>query len=267
MKIISEAAEEESAPTTTAKIQHELSREVGTCDHFKAEKEASNRLALKMEDELWTLICQDKFPLKRAVRYALAGNFIDLGVFDVIDEKEALNMIETSAEWEIDSPTLNRFENDLRESKRLIYLTDNAGEIVFDKLLIRLLKKEYEHLNIEVIVRGAPILNDATTKDAKDVGMTKVAHVTGNGTNIPGTDLEKISKEAKRLITEADIIISKGMGNFESLYGCDLNIYYAFLCKCEYFSKRFNVGINENIFLHNDDVHRIDSFAERRGDV
>jgi len=258
MKIISETGEAESSPATTAKIQRELSRYAGVSDHFKEEKRLSNQIALKIENAVWDQISASDDGIRQAIKYALAGNIIDLGVYDKIDEQEILAMIKKAAAFKIDEAAFERFSRDLGAAKNLVYLTDNAGEIVFDKLVIKQIQMKYPGLNIQVIVRGLPILNDATMMDANDVGLTEIVSIYENGTDIPGTDLRYVNEKTKDMMNNADLIISKGMGNFESLYGEALNIYFAFLCKCEYFTERFNVKLNESIFLHRDTIFEMD---------
>ena len=127
-------------------------------------------------------------------------------------------------------------------AKRLVYFTDNCGEIVTDKLLISTFRDINPDLHITVIVRGKPVLNDATLEDAKHIHMEDVAQkVIGNGTGLPGNVIGAISQEAMTEVENADLLISKGQGNYEGLSGCGLNIYYLFLCKCEMFMRRFGV--------------------------
>ena len=121
----------------------------------------------------------------------------------------------------------------------MVYLTDNCGEIVLDKILIRQIMKEYPKVRVTVIVRGKPALNDATMEDARETGLSDITAVIGNGSGITGTWLPEISEEAREMIDAADLILSKGQGNFETLQGCGKNIYYMFLCKCRLFVERF----------------------------
>ena len=132
-------------------------------------------------------------------------------------------------------------KKDLENGKSLVYMTDNCGEIVMDKLFIRMIKEQYPHLNITALVRGEIVLNDATYEDAQFVGLTDLVNVVGNGAKVAGTPLDRISDEAKELLLNADVMIAKGQGNFESLSGCGLNIYYMFLCKCTWFEMRFQL--------------------------
>ena len=128
----------------------------------------------------------------------------------------------------IDEKQYDELTDDLRKAKKMVYLTDNCGEIVMDKLLIREIQKKYPDLQVTVLVRGAEVINDATMEDAVQVGLTEVAKVISNGSDIAGTWLEEISEEAKEALEEADVILSKGQGNFETLRKCGMNIYYIF---------------------------------------
>ena len=126
-------------------------------------------------------------------------------------------------------------------AKRLVYISDNCGEIVMDKILLGILKENYPRLQMTVIVRGKPVLNDATMEDAIQIGLDREMAVIGNGTDVAGTCLEELSEQARTAIEEADVIFAKGQGNFETLQKCGKNIYYIFMCKCDMFAKRFNV--------------------------
>lgn len=136
----------------------------------------------------------------------------------------------------------------------MVCLMDNSGEIVFDKIFISLIKEIYPEIIIDVVVMGKPVHNDATIIDAEEVGLSKIANVIDNGTDIPGTQLNEINIEVKEKIDNADLIISKGQGNFETLFGCGKNIYYIFLCKCDLFTKRFNMEKFQGIFINESNV-------------
>ena len=114
----------------------------------------------------------------------------------------------------------------------------------------------YPQLDIAVIVRGQDVLNDATMEDAKEVGLTEIVKVIGNGSAIAGNSLGYISAEAEELIRTADVVISKGQGNFESLNGCGLNIYYLFLCKCDWFVRRFKMKRLAGILINDRNLEK-----------
>lgn len=185
-------------------------------------------------------------PLRTALGYAMTGNFIDFGAMDSVDESKLAAMLQDSPDRiSPDLPAYADLQNDLQTARRLVLLTDNCGEIVTDKLLAETLRSVYPALAVTVIVRGGEVLNDATMEDALQVGLDRMEGVTlmDNGDRLAGTDLTRISKEAHTAITEADLIIAKGQGNYETLRGCGLNIYYAFLCKCGFFASRFGVPV------------------------
>ena len=112
----------------------------------------------------------------------------------------------------------------------------------------------YPRLDIAVIVRGQEVLNDATMKDAKEVGLTEIVKVIGNGSAIAGNSLGYISAEAEELIRTADVVISKGQGNFETMFGEGLNAYFIFMCKCEMFVERFGLTQFSSVFLNEKDI-------------
>ena len=129
------------------------------------------------------------------------------------------------------------FRADLEKGKELLYLTDNAGEIGFDRVFLEVIADTFPNLSITVCVRGGPTQNDATREDAKVVGIP--FPVIDNGNSVPGTELSLLGAEAQAALNRADIILSKGQGNAETLLGCGYNIYYAFLIKCPRFIDRF----------------------------
>ena len=185
-------------------------------------------------------------PLRTALGYAMTGNFIDFGAMDSVDEGKLRALLEESPHRI--SPELPAYVDltaDLAAARRLVLLTDNCGEIVMDKLLAETIHRLYPALDITVLVRGGEVLNDATMEDAAQIGFDRMEGVTvmGNGDRLAGTDLTRVSPEARAAILEADLILAKGQGNFETLQGCGLNIYYAFLCKCRFFADRFGVPI------------------------
>ena len=185
-------------------------------------------------------------PLRTALGYAMTGNFIDFGAMDSVDETKLTALLaESPTRVSPDLPAYTDLRADLQSARRLVLLTDNCGEIVMDKLLTEALRALYPDLSVTVIVRGGEVLNDATVEDAVQVGFDSVEGVTvlGNGDRLAGTDLTRISSEARAAVTNADLIIAKGQGNYETLQGCGLNIYYAFLCKCQFFADRFGVPV------------------------
>ena len=205
---------------------------------------------MDLEEELMLSIRESIDPLERALIYSRIGNYIDFAALSHVKKEELLSLIEKGKQETLDKEEYRRFCEELASARSLVYLTDNCGEIVLDKLVIRILKERFPKLNIQVIVRGFPAANDATIEDAKMCGLTELVSVIGNGNDVGGTWLPHISKESLSLIKNADVIISKGQGNFETLHGCGLNIYYLFLCKCEWFMRMFQAEKFQGMFVN-----------------
>ncbi len=250
LKIISDAPPTMRAPEIIEKITNLQGKyNIETVD-YTAIKKRYNALLLSLADELWKQIKEDENSLYLAMCYAFTGNYIDFGALSDITEEKLGMLLKNAKNVSFDKNEFLQFEKELSVSKNLVYLTDNCGEIVLDMLFIKLIKEKFPELNISVIVRGKNVLNDATMDDVHQIGLDKIAYVTHNGSGIAGTVLGKISEEASMLINKADIIISKGMGNFETISGAGLNIYYMFLCKCEKFCKEFNAPKLSYMFLN-----------------
>ena len=215
---------------------------------YDAIKRHFNALMLETVAEQGILerIMASSDPLRVALGYAMTGNFIDFGAMDSVDEtKLAALLDESHGRIPADLPAYVALKSNLQNARRLTLLTDNCGEIVMDKLLTETIRRLYPDLAVTVLVRGAQVLNDATMEDAVQVGFHRLDGVTlmGNGDRLAGTALHRISPEAFEAVTTADLVIAKGQGNYETLQGCGLNVYYAFLCKCDFFASRFGVPV------------------------
>ncbi len=253
LKIIGNADISMSAPEIVEQIS-EFKQRFGEKTDYTEIKSFYNSYLLKFENEIEVNILNADNSLEAAVKYAMAGNYIDFGALEEVDEQKLRETLDKSNEILIDRETFKNFEAEINNAKNIVYLTDNCGEIVLDKLLIKQILKLNNKAKINVIVRGKPVLNDCTLDDAKQVGLHKLVTVTHNGTAIAGTVLNKISQEAKTLIDSADLIISKGQGNFETLHHCGKNIYYLFLCKCDMFARRFGVKKFTGIFINDNNL-------------
>lgn len=195
-----------------------------------------NALMMEHEDEVREKISASENPLKAALQFSMVGNFIDFRAMDSIDEAQLHELLMTYGEISVDGEELLRLKAELSRAERLTLLVDNCGEIVMDKLLLKEIQRQRPKLSISVIVRGEPVINDATVEDAQQVGLTEKFRVQGNGSGICGTAPPHLSPEARELFDKADIIISKGQANFEGLHHCGRNVYYVFLCKCPMFA-------------------------------
>ena len=213
-------------------------------------KKHFNQLMLEQEDWIYADISSAADPIRRALQYVMKGNYIDFGVLSDVNSEKLMELLSQAKDQTIDEQIFEELMQDLTSAKNMVLLTDNCGEIVLDKLLIRTIMSQFPDLQIHVIVRGGHALNDATMEDACQVGLPDLVKVIGNGTCLQGTYLPDISKEARDLLEQADVILSKGQGNFESLQYCGLNIYYLFLCKCDLFTKRFHTHLYNGILTN-----------------
>lgn len=239
MKVLLSAPEGVSSPwfaPQTAELFHRfygLDR-----DRFRQEKIDSNAFVLARMDQIREKVISAPDPVLAGLQFAILGNYIDFSALRGEVSFETLDaMLEKALDMELDEAVYDAFRADLAAGKKLLYLTDNAGEIGFDRIFAEEIAKAYPCLEITFCVRGGPANNDATREDAAAVGIP--FPVIDNGNCIPGTQLDQLSAEAEEAFRSADVILSKGQGNAETLLGCGYNVYYAFLIKCIRFIDRF----------------------------
>ena len=213
----------------------------GFCRDYAALKREYNELMLTLEGELRADILAAPDPLAHALRLARVGNYIDYGAGHAVSQEGLLRLLRDAGHDPLDANELTHLRGDLSAARTAAYLTDNCGEIVADKLLLERLQAEFPSVRWTVIVRGAPVLNDATAEDAALVGLDRLARVVDNGTPYPGTVFAELGAEASAILKAADVLIAKGQANFETLHGCGLNLYFLLLCKCDFFVRRFAV--------------------------
>ncbi len=210
-------------------IQKFVKELTNTPDPFKEIKKISNQKAL----ELYPILKKEyleKAPdrLKAALKLSAIGNILD---FAILSEEEAYKKIEENLKKEFTVDDYPTFRKDLEKARKVLILGDNAGEIVFDKFLVEELLKEGK--DVVYVVKGGPILNDATYEDAEEVSMTSLCKVITNGNDRVGTDLEHASPSFLEAFNSADLVISKGQANFESLSGYKgKTIYFLLTAKC-----------------------------------
>ena len=233
----------QSPPAIGQKI-HRLIRElIGNTDPYRELKQRFNRLAMRMCIELAEQVRASEDPLETAVRLAIAGNIIDLGVKTSIAESDIERIIRDCLTADFDSQQLEDFRSAVSRAKRILYLADNAGEIVFDRLLIELLPYE----KITVVVKGEPVINDATMEDAEFAGLTEMTEVIDNGSDGPGTILETCSQAFRNRFEDTDLIIAKGQGNYETLSYSDKNIFFILKAKCPVIARDLGCEVGQMI--------------------
>ena len=230
MRLLLEAPEGVSAPYMIEQFSNAYETYWPGEDPYGQLKRDSNDLVLKLLPQLRPMVEQAEDPLAMALRFAQTGNFLDFGILTPeVAHKALWDAVEKTPDMELDADTYAHLLQDLSHAKNLLILGDNAGEIAFDTLLVEQLQKAYPELKIRYCVRGKNSLNDATRADAAYVGMDRLVEILDNGTGISGTELDYIGEELREAIETADVILSKGSGNLESLAGCGYNIYYIFI--------------------------------------
>ena len=243
----------ESAPVAVERMDNRFREYFGVNRSFEDVKKRYDDLLLSKEEELMSAADSSDDRLMTALKLAMIGNYIDFGALASVEEEKLSELIRSAPDDKIDEETYERFLADLSKASKLVYIPDNCGEVVFDKILIKVLRDEYPALDITALVRGRPVLNDVTEADARRVGLDNYCRVLGNGSGIAGTYLPSVSEEARGVLNGADVVIAKGQGNFETMLGCGLNVYYVFLCKCEWFERRFGMKHLEGIFVNEND--------------
>ena len=239
MKLYLSAPEGVSSPwfgPVTADLLHEM---YGMpIDRFRQEKEASNRFVLERIDQIREKVEKAKDPVFAGLQFAILGNYLDFGALQGQVSFEKLDdMLDQGLEMKLDEENYAFLCRDLEQGKTLLYLTDNAGEIGFDRIFAEEIAKKYPHLSVTFCVRGDIAQNDATREDAAAVGIP--FPIIDNGNRIAGTQMDQLSEEAETAIKTADVIIAKGMANTETMFRCGYNVYYAFLIKCQRFVAEF----------------------------
>lgn len=251
MALMANTEEKDCAPSLSVDIQ-KLYSSFWNCpmEDFTEIKKEFNQLMLNMEVSIEDKIRKSNDPLEKALLYARIGNYIDFAALSNVDQSTVITLLDEKSTEALDKEEYKNFLHDLSSAKKLVYLTDNCGEVVLDKMAVKILKEQYPNLDITVIVRGYPVVNDATMEDAEEIGLTDLVKVIGNGSNVGGTWIPGINSESRELLYNADLIIAKGQGNFETLNDCGLNIYYLFLCKCDLFQRRFHAENLQGMFLN-----------------
>jgi len=245
LSLISRMDLRQSPPAMAQKI-HRLIRELtGVDDPCLQVKNRFNKLALEMYPELRKRVQASADPFETAVRLAIAGNIIDFGVNSELAESQVEKAIADSLTAPLDTEVLTDLRNAIAQTKDILYIGDNAGEIVFDRLLIEQLPCE----KITFTVRGSPVINDATTEDAEIVGLTDIVSVIDNGSDAPGTIVESCSEQFRRRFNEADLVIAKGQGNYETLSDVDKDMFFILKPKCALVARHLDCEIGSLILL------------------
>ena len=230
----------ESTPPEFGKIIYGKIRELtGKSDPYAKLKHKNIEEALRLYPYFQKIVHNSSEPLLTAIKVAIAGNAIDFAINTDYDiEKEFDSVIKSP--FAINHYKM--FESQLQKADKVLYIGDNAGESVFDRILIEEIKKPTIYA-----VREVPVINDVTYQDAIDSGLNKVATIVSSGTDAPGLVLNTCSKEFKKIYEESDFIISKGQGNYEALSDEKKNIFFLLKAKCPVIARDLNVSVSDII--------------------
>ena len=235
----------QTPPEMAQWIHRRIREHVGQGDPYRQIKDRFNQMALKLYPTLQDWVRNASIPMETAVRLAIAGNVIDFGVNSQLSEEQVRQSVMHALSVSLDAD-VEEFSRAVSQARRILYLVDNAGEIVFDRLLIERISPG----KVTVAVRGFPVINDATMTDAEDTGLVELAEVIDNGSDAPGTILSDCSKPFVDCFNEADLIVSKGQGNYETLSEVDKDIYFLLKVKCPVIARDIGCEMDSLVLRH-----------------
>jgi uncharacterized protein with ATP-grasp and redox domains len=245
-KIIERASLDEVPARTTTLIHRILREEIGV-DPYKQVKDSYNRIALERLTRLRRMAAEKPDRLEGGVRIAIAGNVIDFGIYESFDLDRSLS---ESFLLPLSSIDYHNFAQAAANARRILFLCDNAGEIVFDRVLIETLRDRGK--DVTAVVKGSPVINDATLDDASAAGLTECAVVIDNGNDGIGTLLEACSQQFMDAYRSADLIISKGQANYETLVQeKDARTFFLFKVKCPVVARVLNRENGDIVLMGN----------------
>lgn len=222
-------------PRIVQQVHRIIRKELGDTDPYRHLKSRSIRTAVEYAVTAERLVDGSKEPFAASLRFAIAGNIIDFGKDTEWNDHKILESFTTALEQKVDEHMIGVLRDRLYTARTVLFLGDNAGETVFDRLFISRFPGNSE---VFYAVKGGAVINDATTEDAIASGLQEVAKIVSNGTDIPGTMLEDTSPEFQALFAEADVVISKGQGNFETLNDAEREVFFLLQIKCASLARR-----------------------------
>lgn len=230
------------APSDMSLDIYEIVRRVsGNNDPFSEVKETSNRFALDLYPEMKKLVKTSDRPFETAVRLAIAGNIIDFGIAQTFDLDDVHATVEHALKAPLNNDLLDTFQTAVDSATNILYVADNAGEIVFDRLLIDLIGPE----KVTVAVKSGPIINDATIHDAETAGLTDMVRVIESGCLAAGTNLNMCNDEFMKIFQKADFVVAKGQGNFEAMEEVDKPIFFLLKAKCDVIARHMECKLGD----------------------
>ena len=228
-------------PKVSRLVYGTISKRTGVDDPYREKKKECNQMALELYPHLKEMVNRSPDPLFTAIRVAIVGNIIDFGVGRSF-ELESLEAIE-KLDLVINHYAI--FKEEFQRARTILYIGDNAGEVVFDRVLV----EEFQDKEVYFAVRSGPIINDVTLEDAIEAGIDRVATVIESGSWAPGTLLDEVSSSFMELFMEADMVISKGQGNFETLDEAPRDVFFLLRAKCDVVAQLLNVRIGDTLLI------------------
>ncbi len=246
-RLVSRANVEEPSPALIGAM-HEAARKItGRDDPYREVKAACNKKALELYPQLLNVVSLSDDPLETAVRLAIAGNNIDFVADPHAEQIDLVSAVDEALQAPLGKDVFHRFREAVDRAETILYLGDNAGEIVFDRILIEELPRE----KVCYVVKGGPVVNDVTMEDAEVSGLRDMVEVITNGSAMPGTVLRTCSESFRKRFRETDVIISKGQANYESLEHLDQRIFFLFKAKCHVMTLHLGCPVGAILVLDN----------------
>lgn len=246
----SELSFSKSPPYMGYEIHRIIREETGTDDPYRETKIYSNRLAMSLYPELRKQVLSSDDPFETALRLSIAGNILDFGM-GILTLEEAASTLDRTIRECLSRPFAfdggGHLREAIQEAEDILYLGDNAGEIAFDRLLL----EQMPASKVTFVVKGGPIINDATREDADAAGLTRMVRVIDNGSRVPGTILELCSREFQSRFEAADLLIAKGQGNYETLSECNKKIFFLLKVKCPVIARDIGCEVGDIVVSAN----------------
>lgn len=241
---------DETPPQIAARVYPQIADILQVDDIYLNYKHQATKKALEFIPFIENMINNSSDRFIAALKVSVAGNVIDLAAMKQFDLNEEISKIFDLPFSIDDSESLRK---ELKRSKNLLVVGDNAGEHLFDKVMMHSFKELFPKLNIFYAVRGKPIINDVTKKEAKEAGIDEVAKIIDSGVDTPGLDLNRANKEMLTIFNRADIVLAKGMGNYESLCNTTHTIYFLLKVKCNVVASSLGATLGDIVCLKRGD--------------
>ena len=248
LSAISEGSRELTAPEIGHKLDGLLREQFGVEEDRTEEKLRLNELVMGWEDDLWRKVVAAKDPVALAARLAACGNYVDFSVQESVEEDVLARFLERAGADEGQGDPFSALSEALLEARSAVLLADNCGEVLLAEMLVRAVKRSNPVCEATVIVRDGRVSGDVTLADAAQVGLGEVARVVSNGNDVAGTCERLLSGEARQVLVAADVVVSKGLANFETLRGRrvgNARTFFLFMVKCERYAREFGASLGD----------------------